>query len=144
MRRCPRCPTEYLIEIKVVEDAEDRSADGRGTGRFKRAIVVTRWSDLGDGRVPWEGEWAACNEDEEKEKRTDGDGAGAGGVKEEKQEKQEEEEQEERYDSFSRIGNRAISGVFESHFTAEAIPPQRILSLNPKGIERGEDGHGWY
>lgn len=121
MRRCPRCPTEYLVEIKVVEDLEERT--GNMHERFKRAIVVTRWSDLGDGRVPWRGEWAACN-------GLDGDGGGGGGG--------------ERYDSFQKIGNRAISGVFESHFTAEAIPPQRILSLNPTGIEKGEEGHTWY
>ncbi|KAL9617512.1 MAG: hypothetical protein Q9160_007723 [Pyrenula sp. 1 TL-2023] len=117
MRRCPKCPTEYLIEIKLVEDPDADPKDRAGT--FKQAIVVTRWSDLGDGRVPWEGEWAACN-----------------GLL--------QQEEGMKYDSFKEIGARAISGVFESHFTAEAIPPQRILSLNPKGVEKGEEGHGWY
>ena len=55
MRRCPQCPTEYLIELKL---AEDRTDPGN---RFKLAIIVTRWSDLGDGRNPAEGTWAACN-----------------------------------------------------------------------------------
>ena len=55
MRRCPQCPTEYLIELKL---AEDRTDPGN---RFKLAIIVTRWSDLGDGRNPAEGPWAACN-----------------------------------------------------------------------------------
>jgi hypothetical protein len=55
MRRCPQCPTEYLIEIKVAEDRKDR------LNPFKHAIVVTRWSDLGDGSSPLSPEWAACN-----------------------------------------------------------------------------------
>ena len=53
LRRCPQCPTEYLIELKLAEDMADR-------GQFKQAIIVTRWSDLGDGRNPAEGPWAAC------------------------------------------------------------------------------------
>ncbi|KAF4626829.1 hypothetical protein G7Y89_g11327 [Cudoniella acicularis] len=55
MRRCPECPTEYLIEIKFEEDRTDPN------NRFKQAIVVTRWSDLGDGTTPMSAEWAACN-----------------------------------------------------------------------------------
>ncbi|TVY73398.1 hypothetical protein LSUE1_G009193 [Lachnellula suecica] len=54
MRRCPVCPTEYLVGIKFDEDKNDPVT------RFKQAIVVTRWSDLGDGRTPLSGEWAAC------------------------------------------------------------------------------------
>lgn len=120
MRRCPKCPTEYLIEIKLVEDpnAQDRAST------FKQAIVVTRWSDLGEGRVPWEGEWAACNGLPQQDDMGNEKGAP--------------------YNSFKEIGPRAISGVFEGHFTAEAIPPQRILSLNPAGVEKGEEGHDWY
>lgn len=52
--RCPECPTEYLIEIKLAEDKNDP------VNRFKNAIVVTRWSDLGDGRSPMTPEWMAC------------------------------------------------------------------------------------
>ena len=59
MRRCPECPTEYLIEVKIAEDPSDRTA------LFKQALVVTRWSDLGDGVFPWSKEWAACNGDGE-------------------------------------------------------------------------------
>lgn len=106
MRRCPQCPTEYLIEIKLSEDKDERS--------FRQAIVITRWSDLGDERKPWGAEWAACN-----------------GVF-------------EGYDSFGMIGKRAIAGMFEAGFTDDHIPGQRILSLNPKGEIRGEDDNGWY
>ncbi|KAL3417772.1 hypothetical protein PVAG01_10782 [Phlyctema vagabunda] len=106
MRRCPECPTEYLVEIKLVEDRTDNS--------FKRAIVVTRWSDLGDEKSPFSSEWAACN----------GDLAG--------------------YDSFGKIEHRTISGIFESHYTEDHIPGQRLLSLNPKNEKLGEAGHGWY
>lgn len=55
MRRCTDCPTEYLIEIKFEEDKNDPVT------KFKQAIVVTRWSDLGDGTTPLSGAWAACN-----------------------------------------------------------------------------------
>lgn len=55
IRRCPYCPTEYLIEIKLVEDPNDRIR------RFKHAICVTRWSDFGECRSPWETEWASCS-----------------------------------------------------------------------------------
>jgi hypothetical protein len=54
IRRCPDCPTEYLIEIRFEEDKNDPVT------KFKQAIVVTRWSDLGDGTTPLSGEWAAC------------------------------------------------------------------------------------
>lgn len=75
MRRCPECPTEYQIETKMVED-KDRS--------FKHALVVTRWSDLGDGSSPYRSaEWASCNGKAE-------------------------------FDSYNATGRRAISGVFES------------------------------
>ncbi|KAG9246044.1 hypothetical protein BJ878DRAFT_417821 [Calycina marina] len=57
MRRCPDCPTEYLVEMKLEEDRSDSDP----VQRFKQCMVVTRWSDLGDGRNPAEGEWAACN-----------------------------------------------------------------------------------
>jgi len=78
MRRCPECPTEYLIELKLGEDKTDP------VNRFKQVLVVTRWSDLGDGTTPLSREWAACN----------GEGEG--------------------YDSFQAIGKRAISGIFEA------------------------------
>jgi hypothetical protein len=84
MRRCPECPTEYLFELKMVEDKSVRS---NGAERFKQALVVSRWSDLGPGRSPTDREWAAINGENEE------------------------------YDSFQEIGRRAISGVFESAFT---------------------------
>ena len=54
LRRCPECPTEYLIEVKMSEDKSDP------TKLFKQALVVTRWSDLGDGTSPFTPEWSAC------------------------------------------------------------------------------------
>ncbi|KAK8041459.1 hypothetical protein PG994_014466 [Apiospora phragmitis] len=50
IRRCSRCPTEYLFELKT---AEDRSvAAANGPGRFKPALAVSRWSDLGARAAP--------------------------------------------------------------------------------------------
>lgn len=111
-RRCPECPTEYLVEIKLTEDRSDRNRI-----QFRHAIVVTRWSDLGDGTSPGSSsspEWAACNGEMEG------------------------------YDSFKRLGRRALSGIFESAFTHDTIPGQRIISLNPEGKKLGEEGNGWY
>lgn len=80
MRRCPRCPTEYLVELKFAEDKNDT------VNRFKQAMTVTRWSDLGNGTSPLSPEWAAING------QFDG------------------------YDSFDTVKGRAISGTFESQF----------------------------
>lgn len=110
MRRCPECPTEYLIELKLVED---RDVPDTSPGRFKQGLVVTRWSDLGDGINPCGREWSAVNG------LTEG------------------------YDSFVELGNRAVSGWFESAMT-DSIPCQRMLSLNPEGIKKGEKGNDWY
>ena len=55
MRRCPECPTEYLVELKFAEDKNDP------LNRFKQAIAVTRWSDLGNCQNSVE--WAAINGD---------------------------------------------------------------------------------
>jgi hypothetical protein len=84
MRRCPECPTEYLFELKLMEDKTVRN---NSPERFKQAIIVTRWSDLGPGRAPDDKEWASI----------------AG--------------ESDEYDSFLEIGRRAVSGVFESAFT---------------------------
>jgi hypothetical protein len=108
MRRCPECPTEYLVELKLAEDKNDPMV------KFKQVICVTRWSDLGDGSSPFAPEWAAIN---------------AEGVTE--------------YDSFAKMGRRAISGIFESQ-SGVTIPGQRMLSLNPNNEKLGEEGHGWY
>jgi hypothetical protein len=87
--------------------------------RFKHAIVVTRWSDLGDGSSPYTSpEYAAI-------KGLDSGSAG------------------EAYESFSHVGRRAVSGIFESRISG-SIPGQRMLSLNPKNKKLGEEGHGWY
>lgn len=107
MRRCPECPTEYLIEMKMTEDRTD------AVNMFKQALVVTRWSDLGDGSSPWSPEWAAINGEAE-------------------------------FDSFTAIGRRAISGIFESHFNRDLIPGHRIISMNPNKEKLGEAGHNWY
>jgi hypothetical protein len=107
MRRCPECPSEYLIELRMQEDKSDPSK------LFKQALVITRWCDLGDGSSPRSLEWAACNG-------------------------------EATYDSFGALGRRAISGVFESQFTVDQIPGQKIISLNPNKEHLGEAGHNWY
>jgi hypothetical protein len=112
-RRCPECPTEYLVEIQMCEDPKSEGF------KFKHAIVVTRWSDLGDGMSPYTSpEWLAIN----------GLNKAAGG---------------EEYESFSRLGRRAVSGVFESRISG-SIPGQRMASLNPKNEKKGEEGDGWY
>ena len=112
-RRCPECPTEYLIEVQMAEDKQDPVRP------FKHVLVVTRWSDLGDGSSPYTNpEWAAIK----------GLDSGAAG---------------EVYDSFSHVGRRAVSGIFESSISG-SIPGQRMISLNPKNKKLGEEGHGWY
>ena len=112
-RRCPECPTEYLIEVQMCEDKDDP------VRRFKHAIVVTRWSDLGDGSSPYTSpEFAAIK----------GSDPGSAG---------------EAYESFSHVGRRAVSGIFESRISG-SIPGQRMMSLNPKNKKLGEEGHGWY
>nr|POF12989.1 hypothetical protein CFP56_10137 [Quercus suber] len=140
-RRCPECPTEYLFEIQMIEDTKDPVFP------FKHSLVVTRWSDLGDGSSPFTSpEWVALKgvkmPMELPEQKEDDD--------------EEEEEQEERelaeteseplptaqYDSFSNVGRRAVSGIFESHISG-SIPGQRMISLNPKNKKLGEEGHGW-
>jgi hypothetical protein len=116
IRRCPFCATEYLFELKLVEDKSER---GGGPERFKQALLVTRWSDLGGAKCPQEREWAAVT--------ATGNGAMDG------------------YDSFREIGRRAVSGVFESAFS-DAVPGQRILSMTPEGEGDGKKGDedGWY
>jgi hypothetical protein len=112
MRRCPECPTEYLVEVKITEDRSDPKSI-----YFRHAIIVTRWSDLGDGTTPFaSAEWAACN--------------GMNGTN--------------KYDSIAAMGKRAISGVFESAFTDDTIPGRRIISLNPTGKKGGEKNDDWY
>jgi hypothetical protein len=91
--------------------AEDRQEP---VNRFKHSLIVTRWSDLGDGSSPTASpEYCAIN-----------------GI-------------EADYDSFSRVGRRAVAGIFESRISG-SIPGQRMISLNPKKKKVGEDGHGWY
>lgn len=46
MRRCPDCPTEYMVELKLAEDKNDPG------NQFKQALIVTRWSDLGTEGIP--------------------------------------------------------------------------------------------
>ncbi|KAJ5823364.1 hypothetical protein N7447_005704 [Penicillium robsamsonii] len=106
MRRCPECPTEYLIEVKLSENLVDR--------RFKQCIVVTRWSDLGDGTTPGGIEWGAI------------DG------------------KNDDYDSFEHYSKRGIASIFEAAFTADTLPGQRVISLNPKKQKLGEAGNQWY
>jgi hypothetical protein len=110
MRRCPFCPTEYQIELKLAEDRRDPRAVS-----FSHVLVVTRWSDLGDGSTPsLSQEWAACNGETDE------------------------------YDSFEKLGKRAISGIFESAFTHDTIPGRRIISMNPGNKRGGEKRNDWY
>lgn len=112
-RRCPECPSEYLIEVNMIEDHNDPITP------FKHAIVVTRWSDLGDGSSPFTSpEWAAIR---------GMDSGTLGGS----------------YDSFSHVGRRAVSGIFESRISG-SIPGQRMVSMNPQSQKLGDEGHGWY
>lgn len=55
MRRCPECPSEYLIEVRMTEDKTDPKK------LFKQTLVVTRWTDLGDGTSPNTPEWDALS-----------------------------------------------------------------------------------
>lgn len=102
-RRCPECPTEYLIEARMGEDSSDKAFP------FKHALVVTRWSDLGDGSSPYTSpEWTAIN-----------------GV------------DFTAFDSFTHAGRRSTAGIFESRVSGE-VPGQRLISLNPKSNKRGK------
>lgn len=148
MRRCPECPSEYLIEMKRMED---RSVPGGG---FKRAMTVTRWADLGDGITPYSLEWKAVNgelpnhvrvearESVESVLRDLGEGEGGNGSP---IEEKEVVEPPLVYDSFKKVGKRSISGIFESHLTEDTIPGQQMLSLNPRMEKHSDvDDPAWY
>jgi hypothetical protein len=107
-RRCPECPSEYVVKLIRAEDKYD------SVERFKFMLIVIRWCDLGDGSGPLSStEWASIN------------GLVAG------------------YPSLEKIKNRALMGTFESAVTG--VPPRnRLLSLNPKNIKKGEAGTDWY
>ncbi|KAF2690704.1 hypothetical protein K458DRAFT_412048 [Lentithecium fluviatile CBS 122367] len=114
MRRCPDCPSEYLFEIKLVED---RTVKGMVPERFKLALCVTRWSDLGSAVAPEDREWAAVT---------------GGG---------------EEYDSFKEIGRRAVSGVFESAFSDAVPGQRILsMRPEGEGWGRGgeDNGDDWY
>ena len=49
--KCVLCPSEYLIQIKLVNQGP----------RFCHALVVTRWTNLGECRSFEDPEWAACS-----------------------------------------------------------------------------------
>nr|POF26080.1 hypothetical protein CFP56_22228 [Quercus suber] len=117
-RRCPECPTEYLFEVQMIEDAKDPVFP------FKHSLVVTRWSDLGDGSSPFTSpEWVAVKglrmpaaSPEEHSHGEEGEGI---------VEAEPELHLASQYDSFSNIGRRAVSGIFESHISG-SIPGQRV------------------
>lgn len=107
MRRCPECPTEYLFELKLVED---KTVRGNVPERFKQALIVTRWSDLGPALSPADPEWSAITGENTK------------------------------YDSFAETGRRAISGVFESAFTDTvpgqrimSMNPEKVVANEDSG-----------
>ncbi|KAL1306469.1 hypothetical protein AAFC00_005167 [Neodothiora populina] len=109
MRRCPECPTEYLVELKLVEDLKDPIY------RFKQAIVITRWSDLGDGSTPDNVEWASINGNAYYSSVIEIGRRAISGIFE------------------SKTSNDNMN-----------IPGQRVVSLNPKGEHEGEEGDSWY
>lgn len=112
-RRCLECPSEYMVELQMVEDVKDP------VQRFKHALIVTRWMDLGDGSSPFTSpQWVAICGNKRESGTAD-------------------------YESFTRIGRRAIAGQFES-LVSGTIPGQRLISLNPKKEKRGTDDNGWY
>jgi len=103
LRRCSACPTEYLLTVKLVEDTKDPEH------RFKHALSVTRWSDLGDASAPWVSkdgsfgsrEWAAIA----------GEGKDIGS-----------------YQSFEEVGRLTLCSRFEMAVGNEA-PGERCLPL---------------
>jgi hypothetical protein len=109
MRRCPECPSEYLIEVRMTEDRTDPKK------LFKQTLVVTRWSDLGDGSSPYTPEWRALSGDPEA-----------------------------KFDSVKALGKRAVAGQFEAEFNGDVLPSQNMLSMNPEKVHLGERGHDWY
>jgi hypothetical protein len=101
-----------MVEVHMVEDPSDL------TRPFKHALVVTRWTDLGDGSDPSASpEWVAIN------------GLRADGL------------DNSEFQSFQNVGRRAVGGIFESAISG-TVPGQRLISLNPKNKRMGEDGHG--
>lgn len=109
MRRCPECPTEYLVELKLVEDIRDPIY------RFKQAIVITRWTDLGDGSTPENLEWAAINGKAEYSSVIEIGRRALSGI----------------FEAQTSLDNMNLPG-------------QRIISLNPKMERTDEDNEAWY
>ena len=101
-----RVSERVLVELKLAEDK-------RVAAKFKQAITVTRWCDLGDGSALRRLEWAAIN----------------GRAREE-------------YDSFARMGRRAISGIFENGSAWGGYRGQGGVMNEELGEKLGEDGHG--
>ncbi|KAK7745797.1 hypothetical protein SLS53_002514 [Cytospora paraplurivora] len=98
-RRCPLCASEYLVKVSLMEDRTDP------VQRFKYAIVVTRWCDLGDGTGPGiSPEWDAMN------------GVKCG------------------YKSFDHVGRRSMMGVFESKISG-IVPGVGLRNMNPGKTE---------
>lgn len=157
LRRCAECPTEYLVEVKMVEDrgggviggarrkssvtttTETRRgsagvpAAGSGKSGFRHALCVTRWSDLGDGRAPsLSREWRAINGElvGSGTAHFKGFGRGGEGLSTAQGSKGEEEEEEGKgYDSFAAIGNATLCSHFEAAISNGA-PNQRVKSLS--------------
>jgi hypothetical protein len=64
LRRCPECPTEYMIETKRISNISGdmrKSMEARGV---QHVLIVTKWMDYGEGKSPLSPEWqalATCN-----------------------------------------------------------------------------------
>lgn len=59
LRRCPKCPTEYMIETKRTSNISGdmrQSMEARGV---QHVLIVTKWMDYGEGKSPLSPEWQA-------------------------------------------------------------------------------------
>ena len=114
LRRCSACPTEYLLTVKLVEDVKDPEH------RFKHALGVTRWSDLGDASAPWflEGSsWTSTSSSSHSD--TFGSREWAAIAAEGKL---------EQYQSFNEVGRLTLCSRFEMAVGNE-VPGERVLPL---------------
>jgi len=129
IRRCNKCPTEYMFSVKFVEDAQDREKP------FKHAMSVTRWSDLGDASSPWASgefgskEWAAIVGE---------DGTGVGGKMNKDGSWSTGRSKGGNYDSFGNVGRLTLCSRFEMAVGNEP-PGERCL-----GLEYDENGKDTY
>lgn len=56
LRSCPQCPTEYLIEVRKMDEVNDHVFQQKDA-RYVR--VLSKWKDFGDVKSPLSAEWLA-------------------------------------------------------------------------------------